>query len=172
MKLLTLKNSFLLAAALLLSQLGTAQKQMASPRDSAHGKIGSATVSIDYGSPSVKGRKIWGELVPYNQVWRTGANEATVFKTDKDIQVEGKTLPAGTYAFFAIPTAGSWTLIFNKTAKQWGAFDYDKNQDALRVNVTPKKSGTAHERLNYKINNDGFSLLWENLEVPVKLKTP
>jgi hypothetical protein len=159
-----------LAFLLIFSLSGFAQMKAGSPRDSVSGKIGKATIAINYGSPSVKGRKIWGDLVPYGQVWRTGANEATTFKTDMPIQVGGKTLPAGTYAFFAIPGEKTWTIIFNKTAKQWGSFKYDKKDDALRVDVTPKKSASMNERLVYKINSDGISLIWENLEVPVGIK--
>jgi hypothetical protein len=167
MKTIYLKHSLLLVFALFLSQFAWAQKPMASPRDSVSGKAGKATVSINYGSPSVKGRKIWGDLVPYNKVWRAGANEATTITTDQPLQIEGKTLPAGKYSFFVIPTEKTWTVIFNKTANQWGAYEYSEKQDALRVTVTPKKSGEMHERLAYKINDKGFILLWENLEVPV-----
>lgn len=148
----------------------SAQKTIASPRDSVKGMASGATISINYGSPSVKGRKIWGDLVPYSKVWRAGANEATTFTTDKDIMVEGKKLAAGTYALFVIPTEKQWTIIFNKTARQWGAYDYKEKDDALRVTVSPKKSAAMNERLAYRINDEGFSLLWENLEVPVTIK--
>jgi hypothetical protein len=160
----------LLAFSLIFSLSAFAQKKMESPRDSCSGKINKATITINYGSPSVKGRKIWGALVPYGQVWRTGANEATTFKTDHELMIEGKALPAGTYAFFAIPGETSWTIIFNKTANQWGAFNYAMKDDALRVEVKPKKSAAMNERLVYKMNKDGFSLSWENLEVPVGIK--
>ncbi|WP_238989303.1 DUF2911 domain-containing protein [Mucilaginibacter terrigena] len=156
--------------AMLISAITFAQnKPVESPRDSVSAKIGAATISINYGSPSVKGRKVFGELEPYGKVWRTGANEATVFTTSKDIMVEGKKLPAGTYGFFAIPTATTWTIIFNKVAKQWGAFKYDQAQDVLRVTVKPVKS-VMHERLVYKINAKGFSLNWDKLSVPVAVK--
>jgi hypothetical protein len=88
-------------------------------------------------------------LEKYGKVWRAGANEATVFTTSKDITVEGKKLPAGTYGFFAIPTETNWTVIFNKVAKQWGAYKYDQAQDALRVTVTPVKTA-MNERLFIK----------------------
>ena len=158
--------------ALLISGLASAQdaKPMESPRDSITAKAGSATITINYSSPSVRDRKIWGSLVPYGQVWRAGANAATTFTTDKDIKVEGKTLPAGTYSFFAIPTEGDWTLIFNKTAKQWGAYKYDTTQDALRVTVKPIKSATKSERLVYAINTNGFTLNWDDTTVPVSIK--
>jgi hypothetical protein len=169
-KTIQLKAAALFAFAMLFSVIAFAQdKPVASPRDSVSGKVNGATISINYGSPSVKGRKVFGELEPYGKVWRAGANEATVFTTSKDITVQGKKLPAGTYGFFAIPTATSWTIIFNKVAKQWGAYKYDQAQDALRVTVTPVKSA-MNERLVYKINAKGFSLNWDKLSVPVAVK--
>ena len=169
---LTCRALTVFVLALLFTVNASAQdaKPAASPADSVSGKIGSANVSISYSSPSVKGRKIWGELVPYNQVWRAGANAATTFTTDKAVKVEGKELPAGTYALFTIPTESSWTIIFNKTAKQWGAYKYDQTQDALRVTVQPKKSASSAERLKYVLNKKGFELHWENLVVPVSVK--
>ena len=143
-------------------------KQKASPPASANGKIGDATVTVNYSSPAVKGRTVWGELVPYGKVWRAGANEATTVTFDKDVMVEGKALPAGTYSFYAIPGEDKWTVIFNKTAKQWGT-QYDEKQDALRVMVAPRKSKTMNERLKYDVTKDALVLGWENLEVPVKI---
>lgn len=150
--------------------IAQAQKPMASPRDSVSGKAAGATITINYGSPAVKGRKIWGDLVPYGKVWRTGANEATRFTTDKAIMVEGKSLPAGTYGFFAIPGEKEWTIIFNKTANQWGAYDYKDKDDALRVTVKPKAVSPTAEHLKYTIQANGISLIWQNLEVPVSIK--
>jgi hypothetical protein len=170
MKTTLLRSAFLFMLSSFISLSGIAQKKIASPRDSVSGKIGKATVAINYGSPSVKGRTIWGDLVPYGKVWRAGANEATTFSTDQPLTVEGKQLPAGKYGFFVIPGENEWTIIFNKTAKQWGAYEYKEKDDALRVTVKPVKSSTMNERLVYKINPGGISLLWENLEVPVSIK--
>src|SRR5882762_3699069 len=91
-----------------------------SPPAMAIGKIGSAAITINYSSPSVKGRQIWGALVPYGKAWRAGANEATLFLTDKDIKVEGKSLPAGQYSLFAVPGEKEWSIIFNSQTGQWG----------------------------------------------------
>lgn len=145
-------------------------KPVASPADSISAKVGKSTIEIKYSSPSVKGRKIWGELVPFEKVWRAGANKATIFTTSEDIKVEGKSLAAGSYALFMIPTALNWTVIFNKTSDQWGAYKYEEGQDALRVSVKPKKVSAAKERLTYVINKGGFVLQWENIEVPVAIK--
>lgn len=171
-----MKRSFLITASVVTTMLVTSvtsfaqDKKPESPREHVTGKVAGATINIDYGSPAVKGRKIWGELVPYNEVWRTGANDATTFETDHDITVEGQKLPAGKYSFFAIPTETEWTIIFNKTVKQWGAFTYMKKDDAIRVFVKPAKRTTLQERLIYTINSNGIVLSWENLDVPVSIK--
>lgn len=141
-----------------------------SPPATATGKVNGATITINYGSPSVKGRQVWdpnGTLAPYGKVWRAGANEATTFETDKDIKVEGKTLPAGKYGFFTIPGQNEWTVIFNKVANQWGAFKYDQAQDVLRVMAKPAKSSQMNEKLVYDVTNKGVVLKWENVELPI-----
>jgi len=163
----------LLFAVLFFSVSGYSQKSppnRPSPPATASGKIGNAKITVNYGSPSVKGRKIWGELVPYGQVWRAGANEATTFETDKDVTVEGKNLPVGKYAFFTIPGEKEWTIIFNKVPDQWGAFKYDQSQDALRVMAKPRKTAAFTERLVYEVTDKGIVLRWENMEVPVAIK--
>lgn len=170
MKTSSFKSTGIVMLALLFSLTSFGQKKMASPRDSASGKIGKASVSINYGSPSVKGRKIWGDLVPYKKVWRAGANEATVFTTSQALMLEGKTLPAGTYGLFIIPSENEWIVIFNKTAKQWGAYEYKEKEDALRVTVKANKSANLNERLVYKVNANGIVIAWENLEVLVSMK--
>ncbi len=142
----------------------------ASPPATATGKIGNTAVTVVYSSPAVKGRPIWGQLVPYGQVWRSGANDATTITFDKPVTVEGKPLAAGTYSLFTIPTEKQWTMIFNKTAKQWGAYKYDDKQDALRVTVTPQKAITPAERLMYDVTPTGLTLRWENMRVPVAIK--
>lgn len=143
----------------------------ASPAATATGKIKGATITINYSSPAVKGRKIWGGLEAYDKVWRAGANEATTFETDKDLKVEGKVLPAGKYSFFLIPREnGTWTAIFNKEPKQWGAFKYEESKDQLRVDVKTKALAETQERLVYKITKSGFALEWDKISVPVSIK--
>ena len=90
---------------------------------------------------------IWGDLVPYGKVWRTGANEATTFETDKDIMIKEQKLPAGKYALFTIPGETEWTWIFNSVWDQWGAYKYDESKDVLRVKSTPESSSVFHEQL-------------------------
>lgn len=121
-----------------------------------------ATVSIDYSQPAVKGRTIGQDLEPKDgEVWRTGANEATVFQTDKDIKVEGKSLPAGKYGLFTLVNGNEWTIIFNKTWNQWGAFKYKEADDVLRVKVTGDKNPSFAERMTFTISKDGkISLMW------------
>jgi len=175
-----ISRGFILAmVALSLSSAIFAQQdksKRASPPATATGKIGDATITIDYSSPAVKGRKIWGDLVPYDKVWRTGANEATIFQTDKDIKVEGKTLKAGKYSLYTIPGKDQWVFIFNSQTGQWGIKDEqgttteDPAKDVLRVTVKPKTSKSFNERMNFMIDKNGFTLAWENLEVPVAVK--
>jgi len=146
-----------------------------SPPATATGKVGGATITINYSSPAVKGRKIWGELVPYDKVWRAGANEATIFSTDKDIMAEGKPLKAGKYSLYAIPGEKEWTIIFNSQTGQWGikmdgSTTEDPAKDVLRVKVKPQKSKAMNERLTYTVDKNGFALVWENVEVPVMVK--
>ena len=124
-----------------------------------------AQVSINYSAPSVKGRTIWGDLVPYGKVWRTGANEATTFETDKDIMIQGKKLPAGKYALFTIPGETEWTWIFNSVWDQWGAYKYDETKDILRIKSIPSPYPVFHEQLRFEMEGDGVTLYWENLMV-------
>jgi hypothetical protein len=151
------------------------KSKRASPPAVATGKVMGATITINYSSPAVKGRKIWGGLVPYDKVWRAGANEATLFETDKAIKVEGKSLPAGKYSLYAIPGEKEWVIILNSKTGQWGVKNdesttEDPANDVLRVTVKPKKSAIFNERMKYVVDKKGFALEWENLEVPVSIK--
>jgi len=145
-----------------------------SPAATASGKVGDANVTIQYSSPSVKGRTVWGELVPYGKPWRAGANEATVFETDQALNVEGQTLPAGKYSLFAVPGENEWSIIFNSETGQWGSkrsgeANFDPAKNVVTATVKPQQSPTMNERLVYEINDSGFVLKWENVEVPVSL---
>jgi hypothetical protein len=134
-------------------------------------RVGDALISVTYHRPSVKGRKIWGGLVPYGEVWRVGANDSTNFETNVDVTINGQKLPAGKYALFAIPTAGDWTWIFNKNAGQWGT-DYEQNkaQDVIKVTAKPSP-GEMTESLSYEFESvtpttAKIVLRWEKLRVP------
>ncbi|WP_312077180.1 DUF2911 domain-containing protein [Chryseobacterium sp.] len=168
-----IKYATMVLAAMTISVNAFAQetKKPASPPAIATGKIKEANITIAYNSPSVKDRKIWGDLVPYDKVWRAGANEATTFETDKDVTVQGKKLPKGKYSFFLIPKeSGTWTAVFNKESKQWGAYKYQEGQDALRVDVKTKALSAKQEALVYKINKNGFTMDWDKVSVPVEVK--
>ena len=146
------------------------KKVRISPKAAVIQTVGFTEVGIDYNRPGVKERVIWGGLVPYNKVWRAGANEATKFTFSTDVIINGKTIKAGSYSFFAIPTDEKWTLIFNKVADQWGAFEYNEAEDAMRFDVTPEE-GSMQEWLAYTItktskNSAVVKLEWEKLKVP------
>ncbi|GLR15649.1 DUF2911 domain-containing protein [Portibacter lacus] len=101
-------------------------------------RVAYTKISIDYGSPKVRGRQIWGEMQEYGQIWRAGANMATVISFSEKVKIQGKELPRGSYSFFVIPRENEpWTVIFNKVAQQWGAFGYEESEDALRIEVDP-----------------------------------
>ncbi|MEN9686577.1 MAG: hypothetical protein RLZZ28_2363 [Bacteroidota bacterium] len=164
-----------LLMTMLLSIITTSIMAQASPAATATGTINGANISIKYSSPSVKGRQIWGALVPYDKVWRAGANQATILETDKDLKVEGKTLAAGKYSVYASPGEKEWTIFFNSQTGQWGITragetTKDATKDVLSVTVKPKKSAAMNERLLYTVSEKGFVLSWENLDVPVSVK--
>ncbi|HYO14114.1 MAG TPA: DUF2911 domain-containing protein [Thermoanaerobaculia bacterium] len=125
-----------------------------SPRASISQVIGITTVEIEYHRPAVKGRTIWGELVPYDKVWRLGANDATTIEFSDPVKVAGREVPAGTYGFFAIPGKERWTLILNKRARQWGAFAYKVEEDVLRFEVKPE-TGPATEWMTFSFSPAG-----------------
>lgn len=147
------------------------KSKMPSPPTSTSATIGGTNLTINYSQPSVKGRNVWeGNLAPYGKVWRTGANEATTFEINKDVTVQGKALKAGKYALFTIPGEKEWTIIFNKVAKQWGAFKYSESEDALRVTANAKANEMT-ERFTIKAENNGdVTLMWDKVSVTFKVK--
>ncbi len=162
----------------LLAAIAGAQQPMrlpqASPGAVVKQTIGLNDVTITYSRPGVKGRKIWGGLVPYGTVWRTGANSATTIQFTEDVLVEGQPVPAGTYSLHTIPGEKEWTLILNKDANQWGSYSYDPAKDALRVKVTPVAGG-PEEWMQFRfedptVNSARAVLVWENLQVPFTVK--
>jgi hypothetical protein len=165
-----LKKIHLLTFALLFINFLNAQEKPTSTKEVVSGKINGATITINYGSPSVRAREIWDKLVPFNEVWRAGANDATTFETDKELTVEGSKLPAGKYSFFIIPNDKECIVIFNKEAKQWGAYKYKEKEDQLRVTVKQKVADTMAEKLVYTINKDNIVLSWEKWSIPISVK--
>ncbi len=158
----------LVLAMVMVTSISCAQK---SPRKSAKGAIGGTSIEIDYGAPSVKGRKVWGGLEKYGAVWRAGANENTTVSFDKDVKVAGQTLAAGKYGFFIIPNeTGDWTVIFSKKNDAWGAYSYTEADDALRVSVEPQMVDDNQEELMYAVANEGILFAWEKarLNIPVE----
>jgi hypothetical protein len=142
----------------------------------AIGKIGKANVTVNYHSPGVRKRVIWGGLVPYNDVWVTGAHSATNLVIDKPVKVEGKLIPAGKYALFTIPGEDEWTVIINKNWEQHLTDDYNMKDDLVRVKVKPIKKDSTLERLQYFITKSGdnkgtIAMEWEKVrvELPIEL---
>ena len=164
------KKIQLLFVALLTVTFLNAQTKPASPAAVATGKINGATIQINYSSPSVKGRVIWGELVPFGKIWRAGANAATTIESDKEITIEGKKLPAGKYSFFVIPNEKECVLIFNKVAKLSGTNKYDEKEDQLRVTVKQELNNSSTESLVYTINKKSIVLSWEKWNIPFSVK--
>jgi hypothetical protein len=153
----------------MVSFTSNAQEKSASPPATAEGTIDGVKVTINYSQPSAKGRKIMGGLVPYGQVWRTGANAATTFEVSANVKIEGKELPKGKYALFTIPGETEWTIIISKNPKQSGAFDYTDKEDALRVNVKPSKTPSMVETFNIAVEKDQVTMKWENTQVSFKI---
>lgn len=136
--------------------------------------IGTTEITIEYHRPGVKGREIWGGLVPYDKPWRMGANQATTIEFSDPVSVEGNGVPAGKYSFFAIPGRQTWTLILNKDPEQFGAFGYDPAKDQLRVNVRPAPA-PHNEWMRFSIDpvnpsSAVVTLAWEKLAVPMKIE--
>lgn len=149
--------------------------QLDLPRESQAGvvsqRIGITDISVSYSRPSVKGRAVWGDIVPYGQVWRMGANENTVLTSTHEISIEGQKLPAGSYGLHAIPEKDKWTIILSKDHTAWGSFFYKKEKDALRGEVTPRACEMT-EQVTFSfsdVKKDGATLImrWEKLEVPI-----
>jgi len=145
-----------------------------SPKATVMQQIGITDMTIAYSRPGVKGRAIWGALVPWGQPWRTGANEATTFTTTDEIKVGGKALPAGTYSFFTIPAEGEWAVIFSKQQGQWGAYQYDPQQDAARVMAKPSTADHL-EWMEFSFEDmtpttANLTLRWEKLKLVVPIE--
>src|SRR5918992_2201235 len=174
-----------------------------SPKASVMQRIGATDVTITYSRPGVKGRKIWGDplpeqtasvkgeatldnqnarpkgapIVPYGHMWRTGADDATMFVVTDDVLINGQKLPAGSYSLHTIPGKDEWTIVFNGTANQWGSFNYDPAKDTLRVKAKPQWVNENQEWLAFNIDPVGedsaqVNIRWEKISVPFTVKVP
>ncbi len=176
-----MKNLTVIAAALLVitglisAQIPPSRTLRVSPFASVSQTIGTSEVSITYHRPGVKGREIWNKLVPFGQVWRAGANNATMFNFSEDVQIAGSTLKAGRYEFFVLPNADTWTVIFNSATDQWGAFSYDSTKNVTTFTIKPEAS--AHEEwLSYGFseltaNSAKVTLRWEKISASFVIST-
>lgn len=158
---------YLILAMVAVSSLlpACAQPQRKSPHETVSG----GNISITYGRPAKKGREIFGALVPYGQVWRAGADEATEITFKTDGQLGGKPVKAGTYTLFVIPTEKEWTIILNSQLKQWGAYEYEKNKgkNVLEVKAPVTKTSAAAESFTIKVEGGKISFSWDTTEVAV-----
>jgi hypothetical protein len=191
---------FATVAAFVFSCITVVSAQVVTPRPSQKASvmqtIGVTDVTITYSRPGVKGRKIWGDplpeqastkgeatldnqnvrpkdavIVPYGHIWRTGANEATMFSVTDDVLINGQKLVAGTYSLHTVPTKDEWTIVFNGTANQWGSFNYDPAKDTLRVKAKPQWVGDTQEWLEFNFNpvtenSAQVNIRWEKVNVP------
>ncbi len=151
------------------------EKKPLSPHTSAMAMIGDAHIHIDYSSPGVRERIVFGGLLPYDKVWQAGAHNATWIETNKDLLINGKVLPAGKYGFFTIPSKDEWTIIFNSNWNQHGKDDYNEKEDVLRFKVKPVISEDITEHLEYKVSklseNEGtIAMAWEKVSISFNFK--
>lgn len=171
-------TAFFLAFILLGMTAIAQQLQMpqASPSAKIAQKVGLTDVTVDYSRPSTKGRKIFGELVPFDQVWRTGANGATILSFSTEVKLGGVTVPAGSYALYSIPGKASWTIILSKNTKLWGAIGYDAKDDVLRFEASPAKTSRMYDSFDISFNkltdnSADLSIKWEQTRVDFTIQT-
>ncbi|WP_337042923.1 DUF2911 domain-containing protein [Emticicia sp. 17c] len=174
MKKLNLKL-FLVCTVISISSFAQINTPAVSPSATVSQGVGLTKVTIDYSRPSTKGRKIFGDLVPFGKVWRTGANKITSIKFDDDVVVNGNPVKAGSYGLYTIPTATDWTVILNTDDKQWGAYGYDEKKDVLRFKVKSAKTKSLVEQM--AIDFEGINptttdivIKWENTEARFRVE--
>lgn len=172
-----MKTKLFLALLIITAPLFAQQRDLKTPEASQEAmvkqRIGLTDISVTYHSPLAKGRNIWGDVVPYNEVWRAGANENTVITFSTNVKIEGKNLSVGSYGLHMIPSQKEWTIIFNKNSNAWGSFFYNQDEDALRVTVTPQNAENqdwlSYNFANLQPESATLTLRWEKLAVPVKI---
>jgi TolA-binding protein len=169
--------SILLFALVFIANNSSAQQltlPQASQKAAVTQTIGLTDITIEYHRPGVRGREVWGNLVPYGEVWRAGANENTTISFSDEVIINGKVLPAGVYGLHMIPSESNWTVIISNNSWSWGSFSYNEKEDALRLNVTPVPAG-HQEWLSYSFenlssNSTDVVLHWEKLKIPFKVE--
>lgn len=167
-------RQYSLLITMMLFAAAAAFAQVTIPRESNYQEmvqiVGDTKIAITYHRPNAKGRDLWGGLVPYGEVWRTGANNATTFEVTNDVTVNGQLLKKGKYSLHSLPTNGDWQIIFNKVSDQWGSFTYDEKQDELRVKATPVKAEFRETMSitfeNVVGNKTDVTVRWGELAVP------
>ncbi len=170
---MNLKRAFAVLAVLCVSITAAFawQQQRASPHETVESTIGGKKVTITYGRPYLKGRKaVGGSLVPYGQVWRTGADEATILTTEADLMIGSLSVPKGSYSLFTLPTEAGWKLIVNKTDKQWGAFSYKEADDLGRTDMKVGKTASPVEQFTISLKGGVLKMEWENTAASVDVK--
>jgi len=160
-----------LLLSVVLSNVGKSQQPLLSPRDSVEISFSGKRISVNYGRPSMRGRKIMGGLVPFDKWWRTGANEATAFVTQADLAFGAKKIPRGSYTMYTMPSAGEWKLILNKQTGQWGTV-YNPELDLVRIPLKKKMLKSPVEKFTITLEKNGTNsgtlrLEWENTDLSV-----
>ncbi|GAB3520750.1 DUF2911 domain-containing protein [Emticicia fontis] len=176
MKHLNLKL-FVACTLISISSFAQINTPAASPSATVTQGIGLTKITIDYSRPSVKGRKIFGDLVPFGKIWRTGANKITSIKFDDDVVINGTPVKAGSYGLYTIPTATEWTVILNTDDKQWGSYGYDDKKDVYRFKVKPMKTKAFVEQMEIDIEGinpttSDIAIKWENTEAKFRVEQP
>lgn len=169
-------TTFLLLLCSIVAFSQQIRMPQASPSAKISQRVGLTDVSVNYSRPSTKGRKIFGELVPYGQLWRTGANGATLISFSTDVKIQGKPVPAGNYALYSIPSKNEWTIILSGKTDLWGAIGYDKADDVLRFSAKPMKLNKKYETFEISFANMSdrgadLALKWENTGVDFRIET-
>lgn len=157
----------LLLFAFVLSLCSCGNEKRASPPESVSGNLNGVQIQIDYGAPSVRGRKIFGDLVPFDKIWRTGANENTIIQLKSDAIIGGSLLKAGSYGLFTTPGEQEWKVHFNEDSEAWGAYAYSPEKDVAVVKVKPTRLDELQEKMRFRIASGSVFLEWENTRIAI-----
>jgi len=171
-----LRKTILFTGLFICSLIASAQitKPSLSPRIKTEQQVGLANVKLEYGQPNKQDRVIFGQLIPYGKVWRTGANSSTKISFDREVSLSGNKIPAGTYGLYSIPEKNEWTIIIHKNEKLWGAGNYDANNDLLRFKVPVQKLENKLETLSihfesFHANGGDLVINWEQTKIVIPL---